>query len=167
LRAAIVLTERRQDRAALALAIGGIALQALQVGQHAIEIRTHLLNLIVDRAALLRLAAEQREEATAFAAQAPSLRRQPVELDLLALGGLFVTPDLLGALRISCLARSAIASWLSNRTQTGLRCDAPGGSGGCAATAVAPAAAASTPGISLRNTVRITVSFMEQSRTDS
>jgi hypothetical protein len=46
-----------------------------------------------------------------------------------------------------------------------LRCDAPGGgSGGCACAALAQAATASAAGINLRNSLRITVSFMEQSR---
>jgi hypothetical protein len=44
-----------------------------------------------------------------------------------------------------------------------LRCDAPGGSGGCAFAAVIVAAIASAPRINLRNRIRITVSFMEQS----
>ena len=124
LRAAIVLPERREDGAALAFAVGAIALQPLEIAQHAVEVRAHLLDLVVDRAALLRLAAEQREEAAAFASHLPALRREAVELGLLALGGLFVALDLLGALRIDLAPRSTVASWLSSRTQTGLRCGA-------------------------------------------
>ena len=68
--------ERADDLAALALAVGaGIALGALEIVQGAVEIAAHLLDLGVERRALGRLAAEQREEAVALAAGAPGLRR--------------------------------------------------------------------------------------------
>ena len=70
LRAAIVLAERHQDAAALPLALAAVALQPLDLGQGAVEVRPHLLDLVVKRSALRRLAAEQREEAAALAAQA-------------------------------------------------------------------------------------------------
>ena len=47
----------------MALAVGGVALQLLQVGERAVERRAGLLDLAVDRAALRRLATEQREAA--------------------------------------------------------------------------------------------------------
>ncbi len=76
----------------------------LQVGQHLVEVGAHLLDLVVDRAALLRLAAEQREQAAALAAIAPRLRREPVDLGLLAPRGVFVSLDLLGARGIDVAA---------------------------------------------------------------
>ena len=59
LRATIVLAKGDEDAAALAFPVGAVALQALQVGQHAIEIGARLRDLVVDRAALRRLSAEQ------------------------------------------------------------------------------------------------------------
>src|SRR5262245_64939056 len=67
LRAAIVLSERYQDAAALSFALAAVALQSLDVGQRAVEVRAHLLNLVVERAALRRLPAEQGEKAAALA----------------------------------------------------------------------------------------------------
>jgi hypothetical protein len=58
LRAAIVLPERHQDAAPLSLALAAIALQALDLAERAVEIRAHLLDLVVHRAALRRLPAE-------------------------------------------------------------------------------------------------------------
>ena len=154
-------------RAAFAFAVGGVALQALQVAQDAIEVRAHLLNLIVERAALLRLAAEQREEAAAFAAQAAALRGEPVELGLLALRGVLVALDLFGALRIDMAPRSTDRELAleSHADRIALR-----EAGGWQRRVVRPqpvaqAATASAAGMTRRNSVRITVSFMEQSRT--
>ena len=100
MRAAIVLAERRQERAALALAVGGVALQALEIAEHAVEVRAGLLDLVVDRAALRRLPAEQGEEAAAFAAHAPALRGEAVELGLLAVRYVLGPLDLGRARRI-------------------------------------------------------------------
>ena len=86
LRAAIVLRERRQHRAALVFAVGAAdaaAAQALQAGGDLVEIAAHLLDLVVDRTALRRAAVEQREEARAFAAHPLGLLRDPIEFGLL------------------------------------------------------------------------------------
>ena len=48
-----------------------------------VEIAAHLLDLVVDRAALRRAAVEQREEARAFAAHPLGLLRDPIEFGLL------------------------------------------------------------------------------------
>src|SRR5262249_58433949 len=90
LRAAIVLSERHQDAAPLSFALAAVALQPLDVGQRAVEVRTHLLDLIVERAALRRLSAEQREKAAALATQALGLLAEAVELGLLLCRGVFV-----------------------------------------------------------------------------
>src|SRR5207247_5554616 len=67
LRTAITLAERDQDRTALCLPVGAVALHALELAHEAVEVRPHLLDLVVDRAALRRLAAEKGEEAAALA----------------------------------------------------------------------------------------------------
>ena len=87
LRAAIVLRQRRHHRAALVVALGAAepaAAQPLEAGGDLIQVAAHLLDLVVDRTALRRLAAEQREEAGAVAAHALGLRGDAVELGLLA-----------------------------------------------------------------------------------
>src|SRR6185312_16874695 len=65
LRPAIVLRQRQQNRAALIVAVGvaeAAAAQPLEVAGNLIEVRPHLLDLVVDRTALRRLAVEQREK---------------------------------------------------------------------------------------------------------
>ena len=104
LRTAIVLPERHQDGAPLAFAVGAAALRALQVAERAIKTGAQLLDLIVDRAALLRLLGEQREEAAVFAAQAACLDGEAVEIGLLTGGQVFVTLDLFGTRRIRLAA---------------------------------------------------------------
>src|SRR6185295_19679010 len=97
LRAAIVLRERRQHRAALVFAVGAAdaaAAQALQARGDLVEIGAHLLNLGVDRAALRRAAVEQREEARAFAAHPLGLLRDPIKFALLLGLGLLIAADL-------------------------------------------------------------------------
>jgi hypothetical protein len=83
LRAAIVLAEGHQDSAALPLALAAVALQPLDLGQGAVEVRPHLLDLVVKRSALRRLAAEQREEAAALATQALRLLSETIQFGLL------------------------------------------------------------------------------------
>jgi hypothetical protein len=83
LRTAVVLPERNQHTAALTLAVGRIALQVLQVGDAAVEIGAQLLYLCVDGYALLRLTAEECEQAAPFAALSPRLRADAVKVDLL------------------------------------------------------------------------------------
>src|SRR5205807_4272634 len=100
LRAAIVLRERDQDRTALGLAVGAVALHALKVGERTVEVGPGLLDLIVERAALRRLSAEQGEEAAAFATDPPPLRGQPVEFALELVGAVLVAFDLGGAPRV-------------------------------------------------------------------
>src|SRR6478736_7340652 len=94
LRAAIVLPEGHQDAAALSLALAAVALQPLDLGQGAVEVRPHLLDLVVERTALRRLAAEQREKAGALATQALRLLAETVELGLLLCRGVLVALDL-------------------------------------------------------------------------
>src|SRR4051794_2937526 len=94
LRAAIVLSKGHQDAAALSLAFAAVALQPLDLGQVAVEVRPHLLDLVVERTALRRLAAEQREKAAALAAQALRLLTETVELGLLLRRGVLVALDL-------------------------------------------------------------------------
>src|SRR5262249_20539686 len=95
LRAAIVLSERDQDAAPLPFALAAVALHPLDVGQRAIEVRAHLLDLVVERAALRRLSAEQGEKAAALATQALGLLAEAVELGRQLWRGVFVTLDLL------------------------------------------------------------------------
>src|SRR5262249_45537458 len=99
LRAAIVLRECDQDRAALVVAIGAAetaaALQALQVIRDLVEIGAHLLDAGVDRTALGGLAAEQREESRAVAAHLLGLQRHAIELRLLLGGRLLIAADLI------------------------------------------------------------------------
>src|SRR5690606_8958034 len=106
LRSAIVLGEREDHRATLPVALGvaEAAAQLLQVAGDLVEIGTHLLDLVVDRAALRRLSAEQREEAGGIAAHAARLLGDAVELGLLALGRRLVAPDLFGAGRFTAVA---------------------------------------------------------------
>ncbi|MHC2684907.1 hypothetical protein ACVJDU_006471 [Bradyrhizobium diazoefficiens] len=64
MRAAIVLGEGHQHRAALAVAFraeaaGAAAAQAFEIAGDLVQIGAHLLDLGVDRAALRRLAVEQ------------------------------------------------------------------------------------------------------------
>ena len=98
LRAAIVLRERGQHRAALVVAIGAAeaaAAQPLQIAGDLIEIGAHLLDLVVDRTALRRAAVEQREEAGAFAAHALGLQGDAIEFALLPGGRVLIAADLL------------------------------------------------------------------------
>ena len=97
LRPAIVLRERGQDRAALIFAIGAAepaAAQPLEAARDLIEIGPHLLDLVVDRTALRRLAGEQREEPGTVAAHALGLLGDAIELGLLLGGGILVAADL-------------------------------------------------------------------------
>jgi hypothetical protein len=70
------------------------AAQPLQTGGDLVEIGAHLLNLVVDRAALRRAAIEQREEARAFAAHPLGLQRDPIEFGLLLGLGFLIATDL-------------------------------------------------------------------------
>jgi hypothetical protein len=103
LRAAIVATQCREQRAALAVAlvIHAGALEALQVVHDAVEITAHLRNLAVERCALrIGTAAEQVKETGIVAAQTSRARDHAVELGLLFGGGFFVAADLVGPRRI-------------------------------------------------------------------
>ena len=89
--------ERRQHRAALIFAVGAAdaaAAQALEAGRDLLEIGAHLLDLVVDRRALRRLAVEQREEARAFAAHPLGLLRDAIEFALLLGLGFLIAADL-------------------------------------------------------------------------
>src|SRR5262252_8714813 len=56
--------------------------QVLEAGVDLVQIGAHLRDLVVDRAALLRLPVEQREKARALAAHALGLQGDAVELGL-------------------------------------------------------------------------------------
>jgi hypothetical protein len=104
LRTAVVLPERNQHATALAFAVGRIALQVLQVGDAAVEIGAQLLHLRVDGDALLRLTAEECEEAAPLAALSPRLRADAVKIDLLAVDLVLKPPDVGSAGRIAIAA---------------------------------------------------------------
>src|SRR5262249_29958757 len=95
-RTAVVLAERHQHAAALPLALAAVTLQPLQLAEIAVEVRPHLLDLVVERTALRRLSAEQREEAAARATQPLRLLAEPVEVGLLLARGILEALDLVG-----------------------------------------------------------------------
>src|SRR5436190_3169290 len=97
LRPAVALGQREQDRAALIVPVGAAeaTAQPLEAGRDLLQIGPHLLDLIVDRTALRRLAGEQREKSRAVAAHPLGLERDPIEFALLLGGGFLVAADLL------------------------------------------------------------------------
>jgi hypothetical protein len=95
------LPERSEHAATFSLAFAAVALQALDIGKQPIETRAHLLDLVVQGAALRRLSAEQREKAGPLAAVALGLLAQPVKLGLLFSGSFLVSPDLFGLRRVN------------------------------------------------------------------
>ena len=106
LRAAIILRERHEDGTALVVAIGvetGRA-QLLKACHDLIQIGAHLLDLVVDRSALGRLAVEQREEARTVASHAPGLPPDAIEFPLLPGGGILVAADLVIPGRVAAAA---------------------------------------------------------------
>jgi len=128
-RTAIVLPEGYQDAAPLPLALAAVALQPLDVGQRAVEVRTHLLDLVVERAALRRLSAEQGKEAAPLATQALGLLAQAIEFGLLLGRGVFVALDLVRLCRIdpgTAIDRGELAF----EPETGLAARGRVGSGG-------------------------------------
>src|SRR5262249_8348978 len=127
--ATIVLSQRYPDSAALSFALAAVALQSLDVGQRAVEVRAHLLNLVVERAALRRLPAEQGEKAAALATQTLGLLAEAVEFGLLLGRGVFIALDLLrlcGVDRGTAIDRGELAF----EPQTGLAACARTGSRG-------------------------------------
>ena len=107
LRAAVVLRECGQHRAALLIALeaaDAAAAQPFEAGGDLVQVAAHLLDLVVDRTALRRLVGEQREEAGAVAAHALGLRGDAVELGRLPGRGFLIAADLLGAGRIPAAA---------------------------------------------------------------
>src|SRR6202044_4226 len=100
LRAAIVLRQLPDQRAALAVLAAGAALELLEIGGGAVEIAAHLLDLRVERAALRHQAGEQRQKPLALAALLVRLRQRAVEVGLLLGHGVFGALDLVGAGRI-------------------------------------------------------------------
>src|SRR5690606_22060481 len=103
LRAAIVLCEREDHRAALRIVrpARGAGTQPLQIRGDLVEVRSHLLNLVVDRAALRGAAGKQREEAGAVAALIARMGLNPLEFALLAGGCILIAANLLGLGRIA------------------------------------------------------------------
>ena len=123
LRAAIILRQRGQNRAALVFAIGAAeaaAAQPLQAGGDLVEIGPHLLDLVVDRTALRRLAGEQREKPGTVAAHALGLQRDAIELGLLLGRGILVAADLVVLGRVAAPPRSMVANCASSRGHIGL-----------------------------------------------
>src|ERR1700730_2519670 len=107
LRSAIVLGERGQHRTALIVPIvaaDAAGTQPLEAGRDLLEVGAHLLNLGVDRTALRRLTAEQREKSRTVAAHALGLRGNAVELALLFGRGILVAADLIVLGRIPAAA---------------------------------------------------------------
>src|SRR5262249_7897787 len=109
-------------------ALAAVALQPLDVGQRAVEVCTHLLDLIVERAALRRLSAEQGEKAAALATQALGLLAEAVELGLLLCRGVFVALYLLrlcggdrGELAFEAQAGLAARGRIGSRGRVGSR----------------------------------------------
>jgi hypothetical protein len=97
LRAAIVLRQRNQNRAALIVTVGvakAAAAEPLDTGGDLVEVPPHLLDLVVDRTALRRLAVEKREKPRTVATHAPGLRRHAIELALLPCRGILVAAHL-------------------------------------------------------------------------
>jgi hypothetical protein len=76
----------------------------LQVGDAAVEIGAQLLHLRVDGNALLRLTAEESEEAAPLAALSSRLRADAVKVDLLAVDLVLKPPDLGSPGRITIAA---------------------------------------------------------------
>ena len=76
----------------------------LQVGDAAVEIGAQLLHLRVDGDALLRLTAEECEEAAPLAALSSRLRADAVKVDLLAVDLVLKPPDLGSPGRIAIAA---------------------------------------------------------------
>lgn len=106
--AAIVLRQRNQHRAALLIATGIAATattaQPVEIDGDLIQIAAHALNLCIDRAALRRLAAEQREEARTLAAHPARLLGNALEFILLAAGRILVAAKLIVAGRVAAAA---------------------------------------------------------------
>src|SRR4029079_12429593 len=124
--AAIVLRQRDHDGTALAVAlgVGAPALDAGKVRLHGVEVRPHLLDLGVERAACGRLATEQHEKAVFAAAGATRQRLLLIDLDLLladrflVAAGLFDVTGVGGATVEGCelaLEPRAIGAWLGAR----------------------------------------------------
>src|SRR6185437_4948636 len=68
------------------------------------EVRPHLLDLVVDRTALRRLAVEQREKSGTVATHAPGLRRHAFEFALLPASGILIAPHLFVPGRVAAAA---------------------------------------------------------------
>src|SRR6202030_2492919 len=100
LRAAIVLRQLADQRAALAVLTAGAAFELLEIRGGAVEVAAHLLNLRVDGPALWHQARKQRQEPLALAALLVRLRERAVEVGLLLGDGVFGALDLVGAGRI-------------------------------------------------------------------
>ncbi len=100
LRAAIVLRQLPDQRAALTVLIVAAALELLEFAHHVVEIAAHLLDLRGDRPALRRQRREQREKSFAGAAVLVRLRDGAVEIGLLLGDGVFGALDLVGARRV-------------------------------------------------------------------
>ena len=119
LRAAIVLRQLPDQRAALVVLIGAAALELFEIAHHAVEIAAHLLDLRGDRPALRRQRREQREKSLAGAAGLVRLRDGAVEVGLLLGDGVFGALDLVGVAGIGGALVEASELALQSRTQTG------------------------------------------------
>jgi hypothetical protein len=103
LRTASVVAEGDEQRLPLRCALGSPAVELLKLIAHAFEPEALLVDLAIEPAALRGRAAENGEEAGALATDAPGLRHQAVDLELLAIDHVFRAPNLIGARRV-CIA---------------------------------------------------------------
>ena len=100
LRAAAVIGKRDQQRLALGGALGGAAVELLELILQLIERVALLVDTAAEPAAFAGRVGEDREEARAFAAHAARLRHQLVDLELLPVDRVFGLANLVGAGRI-------------------------------------------------------------------
>ena len=96
LRTAAVVGQRDQQRLALGGALGGTAVELLELVLQAVECVALLVDVPAERAAFARRIGEDREEAGVLAADAARPRHQLVDLELLAVDGVFRLADLVG-----------------------------------------------------------------------
>jgi hypothetical protein len=79
------------------------AAEFLEIGPHALQSISLLVQLAHQPAALRWRVAEDREKSEAFTSYAARLGDQPIDFELLAVDHFFAAPNLLGARRI-CIA---------------------------------------------------------------
>ncbi|HET7804691.1 MAG TPA: hypothetical protein VFL53_10650 [Pseudolabrys sp.] len=98
-----VVAESNEQSLPLCSAFSRPAIEVLKLIAHAFKPKALLVNLAVEWAALRGWVTENGEEARTLAADAPRLRHQPVDLELLPIDHVFRAPNLVGAGRV-CVA---------------------------------------------------------------